>query len=141
MKQFYDTLIIKTSGPELINVTERVLSKVKESTIKSGLLNLSILHTSASLLIQENTSREVLQDLLNFYDNIAPKNRNYFHNLEGQDDMPAHIKSSLTNTTLSLSILENNLVLGQWQGVFLFEHRFAPHSRQILVHMLGQTDY
>ncbi|MEE2774842.1 MAG: secondary thiamine-phosphate synthase enzyme YjbQ [Pseudomonadota bacterium] len=139
MLQFFNKLIIKTNGPELINISEQILLKVKESKVKSGLVNLSLMHTSASLLIQEDASPDVLKDLLDFYEIIAPMDQSYRHNAEGRDDMPAHIKSSLTNSSLCISISESNLLLGRWQGIFLFEHRLAPHTREVVVHIIGQN--
>jgi len=104
-------------------------------------LNISILHTSASLLIQENADDDVQKDLLNFYDKLAPMDNDlYIHNTEGKDDMPAHIKSSLTNSNLTLSIKNNKLALGVWQGIYLFEHRTEIQLRKIFLHILGDIN-
>ena len=112
---------------------------VENSGIKFGILNLSILHTSASLIIQENVSKDVLIDLENFFNKLVPMNENlYSHILEGKDDMPAHIKSSLTNNQISLSIKNGDLLLGTWQGIYLFEHRLEPHTRVLIHHFLGE---
>lgn len=138
MQQFFKKLTIETHGQQLIEISNDITSLVKESNIVQGIVNLSILHTSASLLIQENASHDVLTDLLNFFDGIAPMDTAlYKHNAEGKDDMPAHIKSALTNTQLTLSIQDQQLTLGTWQGIFLFEHRLQAHSRKVLVHILG----
>ena len=102
------------------------------------IINLSIQHTSASLIIQENADPDVQLDLLNFFDKIAPmKNNLYIHNAEGKDDMPAHIKSAITNNQISLSIKDQKLLLGTWQGIYLFEHRLNPQSRIIIHHFIG----
>ena len=138
MKQLLNDIEFATSGLRLIEITDQIVSFCNHSNIKNGILNLTVMHTSASLIIQENASSEVLHDLLKFYDQLAPMNKNlYAHSAEGRDDMPAHIKSSLTNTNLTLSIQESTLALGTWQGIFLFEHRINPHKRTILAHILG----
>jgi secondary thiamine-phosphate synthase enzyme len=130
---------INTEGQRLINVSGEIKRFVDLSGIELGLLNICILHTSASLVLQENASRDVLKDLLNFYDKIVPMNEKlYYHSLEGKDDMPAHIKTTLTNTNLTLSIVNGKLKLGIWQGVFLFEHRLENHSRSIFCHIIGE---
>ena len=102
------------------------------------MVNLSILHTSASLTIQENASKEVLSDISAFLNNLAPKTANYLHNVEGPDDMPAHLKTLVTNTNLTLSVISNKLVLGVWQGIYLCEWRTRAHNRSIIVHLLGE---
>ena len=137
MKQVFDTLKFKTSGKQLINITNDINHFVHESLVSDGLLNLSILHTSASLLIQENADETVLFDLLNFFNNIT-KNTKYLHDSEGQDDMPAHIRSTLTQSNLSLSINKKNIVLGIWQGIFLFEHRVESKIRSVFAHIIGR---
>jgi secondary thiamine-phosphate synthase enzyme len=137
--QFFDELNVKTNGNKLIKITDRVFQFVDGSKISNGILNISILHTSASLLIQENADDDVQKDLLNFYDKLAPMDNDlYIHNTEGKDDMPAHIKSSLTNSNLTLSIKNNKLALGVWQGIYLFEHRIDQQLRKIFLHILGQ---
>ena len=139
MKQKFLELKVDTSGQKLVDISNRIENFVKDSKIINGLLNLSILHTSASLIIQENASKEVLIDLENFFNNLVPMNENlYFHTLEGKDDMPAHIKTVLTNTNLSLSVIENTLKMGTWQGIYLFEHRIERHVRSVFCHILGE---
>ena len=137
--QLFDELNIKTNGNKLIKITDKVSQFVDGSKISNGILNISILHTSASLLIQENADDDVQKDLLNFYDKLAPMDNDlYIHNTEGKDDMPAHIKSSLTNSNLTLSIKNNKLALGVWQGIYLFEHRINQQLRKIFLHILGE---
>jgi secondary thiamine-phosphate synthase enzyme len=137
--QFFDELNIKTNGNKLIKITDKILQFVNHSKISNGLLNISILHTSASLIVQENADDDVQKDLLNFYDKLAPMdNEMYIHNTEGKDDMPAHIKSSLTNSNLTLSVRNSKLILGTWQGIYLFEHRIEQQIRKVFLHLLGE---
>ena len=137
--QYFDELSIKTNGNKLIKITEKILNFVDRSEISNGIINISILHTSASLIIQENADDDVQKDILNFYDKLVPMEENlYIHNTEGKDDMPAHIKSTLTNSNLTLSIKNNKLILGTWQGVYLFEHRIEQQIRKIFLHLLGE---
>ena len=139
MIQKFLEINIDTEGQRLINISKKIDNFVEKSKITYGILNLSILHTSASLIIQENASKDVLIDLENFFNKLVPMNDSlYLHTLEGKDDMPAHIKSSLTNTNLSLSIIENTLKLGKWQGIYLFEHRIEKHLRSIFCHIIGE---
>ena len=139
MIQKFLEIKIETNGQNLINISQDIEKFVENSGIKCGILNLSILHTSASLIIQENVSKDVLIDLENFFNKLVPMNENlYSHILEGKDDMPAHIKTALTNTNLTLSIIENNLKIGIWQGIYLFEHRIEKHVRSIFCHMIGE---
>ena len=139
MIQKFLEIKIETNGQNLINISQEIEKFVENSGIKFGILNLSILHTSASLIIQENVSKDVLIDLENFFNKLVPMNENlYSHILEGKDDMPAHIKTALTNTNLTLSIIENNLKIGIWQGIYLFEHRIEKHVRSIFCHMIGE---
>ena len=136
--QFFKNIKIKTNGQQLIDVTPKIIDFVEGSLINKGILNLSILHTSASLIVQENADPDVQKDLLNFFNNIAPMETNlYIHKSEGKDDMPAHIKTALTNTHLSLSIRSKKLILGTWQGIYLFEHRLNTQNRTILAHIFG----
>ena len=137
MKQKINTLKIKTKGQGLYEFTSNILKYVSEAKIKNGLLTLYLKHTSCSLLIQENADSDVKKDLLTFFSKIAPENENYIHKSEGPDDMPAHIKSSLTQTNLSIPIENYQIVLGTWQGVYLFEHRKSPHTRIIKMHLIG----
>ena len=139
MIQKFFEIKIETSGQNLINISIEIEKFVKNSGIINGLINLSILHTSASLIIQENASKDVLIDLENFFNKLVPMNENfYLHKLEGKDDMPAHIKTALTNTNLSLSIIGSKLKLGNWQGIYLFEHRIERHLRTVFCHIIGE---
>ena len=137
MKQYYEIIEILTRGIKLYDISERITDWIKYKNVNSGLLNISILHTSASILLQENADPDVLEDLKNFYNKIAPFDFNYIHSSEGQDDMPAHIKTSLTNTNITLSIIDKKIILGNWQGIFLFEHRTADKKRKINLHYIG----
>ena len=138
MIQAFEDLNIRTNGQKLIEITNKVLNFVNKSKVSNGIINLSILHTSASLIVQENVDPDVQKDLLTFFDKIAPMNPNlYVHGCEGKDDMPAHIKTALTCTHLSLSIKSKNLILGNWQGIFLFEHRINTQNRTIQAHIIG----
>ena len=137
MKQFFEELEFNTNGINLYDLSNKILEWVKPIKIKNGLLNISILHTSASLLIQENADKDVLLDLIKYYNSIVPFKDKYKHSFEGIDDMPAHIKSSLTNNQINLSIKDGNLILGTWQGLYLFEHRLNSQERKIVFHFLG----
>ena len=139
MKQKFYNLQIKTNGQKLYEFTNQTIQWIKQNAFKNGILNLSILHTSASLIIQENADPDVQTDLINYFDQLAPMdNKLYRHTIEGKDDMPAHIKSALTNNQISLSIKENELLLGTWQGIYLFEHRLDPAKRTIVHHFVGE---
>ena len=138
LSQCIGSLSINTSGPKLIEITDNVNKWIKANNCSNGLLNLFIMHTSASLIIQENADPDVLSDILEYFSKAVPTNIPYKHKTEGIDDMPAHIKSSITNTTLSLSVQRSKLVLGIWQGIYLFEHRFQVHTRKINLHYLGE---
>jgi len=139
MNQIFHEVIIKTNGPGLYDFTEHTQDFVNKNKLINGILNLNILHTSASLTIQENADPDVLYDLNNFFKKLAPMdNKLYKHTTEGKDDMPAHIKSALTNCNLTLSIKENKIVLGTWQGLYLFEHRLEKHTRKISHHFIGK---
>ena len=138
MKQKFFNLQINTNGQKLYEFTNQTIKWIQENQFKNGILNLSILHTSASLIIQENADPDVQTDLVNYFDQLAPMdNKLYLHTAEGKDDMPAHIKSTLTNNQISLSIKENELLLGTWQGIYLFEHRLKSHKRTIVHHYIG----
>ncbi len=130
-------LELKTTGKGFIEITDNLKSFLKVSKITNGYMNISILHTSASLLIQENADKTVQEDLKKFFDKICPEHNNYHHNSEGRDDMPAHLKSALLQTNLSISVLNNKIILGIWQGVYLFEHRISNQIRKVLVHLMG----
>ena len=139
IQEFYN-LQINTNGQKLYEFTNQTIQWIKENKFRDGILNLSIQHTSASLIVQENADPDVQKDLLNYFDNIAPMdNKLYNHTTEGKDDMPAHIKSALTNNQISLSIKSSELLLGTWQGIYLFEHRLSPQKRTIIHHFFGQT--
>ena len=139
MKQKFYNLKINTDGQKLYEFTKQTIQWIKQNEFKNGMLNLSILHTSASLIIQENADPDVQEDLINYFDQLAPMdNKLYKHTIEGKDDMPAHIKSTLTNNQISLSIKENELLLGTWQGIYLFEHRLDPAIRTIVHHFVGE---
>ncbi len=137
MKQKFFNLQINTNGQKLYEFTNQTIKWIQENQFKNGILNLSILHTSASLIIQENADPDVQTDLVNYFDQLAPMdNKLYLHTAEGKDDMPAHIKSALTNNQISLSIKENELLLGTWQGIYLFEHRLDPAKRIVVHHFV-----
>jgi len=139
MKQFFHEVIIKTNGSGLYNFTEQTQDFVNKNKLLNGILNLNILHTSASLTIQENADPDVLHDLNNFFKQLVPMdNKLYKHTAEGKDDMPAHIKSALTSSHLTLSVRESKIVLGTWQGLYLFEHRLESHIRKIAHHFIGK---
>ena len=137
MIQLYKSIQINTKGIDLYEYSEEVINWVYNERITNGLLNISILHTSASILLQENADSDVLEDLKNFYKKIVPFNSNYLHNAEGKDDMPAHIKTSLTNTNITISIIEKKIITGFWQGFYLFEHRLENKTRNIQLHFIG----
>ena len=137
MQIFYE-LTVNTKGQGLYDFTKETIDWVKKQKIHSGILNLNILHTSASLTIQENADPDVLYDIKNFFDKLVPMNNNlYKHTTEGIDDMPAHLKTMLTNTQLTLSVKNKKLILGTWQGLYLFEHRLENQNRTISYHLMG----
>ena len=137
MQVFYK-FTFKTKGQGLYNFTKETIDWVKRQKIQNGILNLNILHTSASLTIQENADPNVLHDIKIFFDKLVPMNNDsYKHNTEGIDDMPAHLKTMLTNTQLTLSVKNRDLILGTWQGVYLFEHRLENQERTISYHLMG----
>ena len=139
MRQDFFDLIIKTKGQNLYEFTHKTIDWIKEKNFNNGVLNLSIQHTSASLIVQENADPDVQTDLLNYFDKMVPMdNKSYIHTTEGEDDMPAHIKSSLTNNQISLSIKNKQLLLGTWQGLYLFEHRIKNQERKIIHHFIGE---
>jgi len=138
MRQEFFNLEIKTNGQKLYEFTKKTYNWIKESNFNNGIINLSIQHTSASLIIQENADPDVQTDLINYFDKLVPmENKFYSHTTEGKDDMPAHIKSTLTNNQISLSIKNCSLLLGTWQGIYLFEHRIEPQNRKIIHHFIG----
>ena len=138
MIQKFFTLEVKTNGQKLYEFTQNTIDWINKYNFKNGIINLSIQHTSASLIVQENADPDVQKDLLNHFNKLAPMDKNlYIHNSEGEDDMPAHIKSALTNNQISLSIKNNELLLGTWQGLYLFEHRLEQQTRTLSHHVIG----
>ena len=139
MIQKFFNLEITTSGQKLYNFTDKTEEWVKQNQFSNGILNLSIQHTSASLIVQENADPDVQTDLINYFDKLVPMDgKSYIHTAEGKDDMPAHIKSSLTNNQISLSVKDSQILLGTWQGIYLFEHRLKPTKRIIIHHFIGE---
>ena len=137
MNQAIDTVVVSTSGAGLIDITPQVRAFVAGQPVQVGLLTVFCRHTSASLVIQENADPDVLRDLQSFFRKIVPEGAGYRHNDEGPDDMPAHIRSALTQTSLSIPVANGRLVLGTWQAIYLFEHRAAPHRREVVLHLIG----
>jgi len=139
VKQIFYELVLKTKGLGLYDFTEQAKKFVDKNKLSNGILNLNILHTSASLIIQENADPDVLDDLNIFFKKLVPMNNKlYKHIVEGKDDMPAHIKSALTNSHLTLSVKDKKIILGTWQGLYLFEHRIENQTRKISCHFVGQ---
>ena len=138
MQQIFEEIKINTEGQGFYNFTENTLDWINKQKIKNGILNINILHTSASLVIQENADPDVLHDLKNFFHKLVPMDQKlYKHTTEGKDDMPAHIKSALTNNQLTLSLKNKKLILGTWQGLYLFEHRLENQTRILSHHLIG----
>ena len=138
MRQEFFNLKLNTNGQSLYEFTSQTSKWVKDNEFNNGIINISIQHTSASLIIQENADPDVKIDLINFFNKLVPMDNSlYTHTTEGIDDMPAHIKSALTNNQISLSIKKNELLLGIWQGLYLFEHRIEKQNRSIVLHYLG----
>ena len=138
MIQKFFNLVVNTSGQRLYEITDKTIEWIEKNNFTNGMLNMSIQHTSASLIVQENADPDVQKDLINYFDKLVPMNEKlYIHSSEGKDDMPAHIKSTLTNNQISLSIKESKLILGTWQGIYLFEHRLDSHKRTIVHHYIG----
>ena len=139
MKQIFHEIIINTEGSGLYDFTEQTKFFVNKNKLTNGILNINILHTSASLTIQENADPNVLHDLNSFFKKLVPMNNKFYkHTTEGKDDMPAHIKAALTNCHLTLSVKQNEIILGTWQGLYLFEHRLESHTRKISHHFIGE---
>ena len=138
MIQKFFNLVVNTSGQRLYEITEKTIKWIEKNNFNDGMLNMSIQHTSASLIVQENADPDVQKDLINYFNKLVPMNKKlYIHSSEGKDDMPAHIKSALTNNQISLSIKDSKLILGTWQGIYLFEHRLNDHKRTIVHHYIG----
>jgi len=138
MRQEHGELVVTTNGQGLVLITGQVRHWVDATGIASGLLTLFCRHTSASLLVQENASEAARDDLERYFRQIAPESDRYAHDEEGPDDMPAHLRTALTNTSLSIPVIGHRPVLGTWQGIYLFEHRRAAHRRRIAVHLIGE---
>ncbi len=138
MRQEFFNYQVNTNGQQLYEFTSEIVQWVNKNKFKNGILNLNIQHTSASLIVQENADPDVQTDLVNYFNKLVPMDKSlYIHTTEGKDDMPAHIKSSLTNNQITLSIKNSKIILGTWQGLYLFEHRLDPQRRKILFHFLG----
>ena len=138
MRQEFLNLEMNTNGQNLYEFTNQTNKWIKDNKFNNGIINISIQHTSASLIIQENADTDVQIDLLNFFNKLVPMDNSlYVHTTEGIDDMPAHIKSALTNNQISLSVKNTELLLGAWQGLYLFEHRIEKQNRLIVLHYLG----
>lgn len=139
MQQFIQTIEVKAQGRRLYDITPQVISWASQQGLATGLLTLYIQHTSASLLVNENYDRDVLVDMEAFFNRLVPDGDSLFiHTVEGLDDMPAHVRTALTQTSLSIPLMNNQLVLGQWQGIFLFEHRHLPATRRVVMHLIGE---
>jgi len=138
MQQLSNKINVKTSGRRLYDITPQVLTWARNSSLSAGLLTLYVQHTSASILINENYDSDVLVDMESFFAQLVPDGDQLFiHTSEGPDDMPAHVRSALTQTSISIPFVEGKVALGTWQGIFLYEHRLAPHSRNVLLHLIA----
>ena len=137
MKQAHHSIRIATRGPGLYAVTDAVVDFVRGAGIASGLLTCFVRHTSASLLVQENADPDVCRDLQDFFAWLAKSGPRFRHTAEGPDDMPSHIRSALTQTSIGIPLANGTLALGTWQGLYLFEHRDAPHTREVMLHLIG----
>ena len=138
MKQEFFNYQIDTNGQKFYEFTNEVIDWIKKNKFNNGIVNLSILHTSASLIVQENADPDVKNDLINFFDKLVPMDNSFYtHTTEGKDDMPAHIKSSLMNNQITLSVKDGIILFGTWQGLYLFEHRLNYQSRKIIFHFIG----
>lgn len=139
MRQEHHSIRIRTTGPKLYEFTNEVVRWLKDTGIERGLLTVFVRHTSASLVIQENADPDVQRDLTAFFRRLVPDGDSLFvHTIEGPDDMPAHVKAALTPVSLSIPVQRGMPVLGTWQGIYLFEHRHAPHTRTIALHVIGE---
>jgi secondary thiamine-phosphate synthase enzyme len=139
MRQATRTLTIPTRGQGLYSITREVAAWVSEQKMRTGLLTVFVQHTSASLMIQENADPDVIRDLNEFFRRLVREDEPWYrHTIEGPDDMPAHIRSALTQTSLGIPLINSHLALGTWQGIYLFEHRAAPHRRTVALHLAGE---
>ena len=139
MQQLSHKITLRTNGRRLYDITPQVIAWAKESTLKTGLLTLYVQHTSASILINENYDSDVLVDMESFFARLVPDGDKLFiHTSEGPDDMPAHVRSALTQTSISIPFVDGKVALGMWQGIFLYEHRLAPHTRNVLLHLIAE---
>jgi len=139
MRQALSRISVVTRGKALHEITREVRSFVAGEGLATGLLTLFCRHTSASLLVQENADPDVRADLLSYFERTAPEDPGrYVHDSEGPDDMPAHLRAALTQTQISIPVIEGKMVLGTWQGIYLFEHRRAPHRRDVVAHLIGE---
>ena len=139
MKQFTHWMQVPTRGKGLYPITTEIADWTKKQGLRTGLLTIFIQHTSASLTIQENADPDVTRDIAEFFERLAPENAPFYkHTTEGPDDMPAHIRAALTSTQLTIPLMNGALALGTWQGIYLFEHRRAPHRRTVVLHLVGE---
>jgi secondary thiamine-phosphate synthase enzyme len=139
MQQAQGSLTFKTDGPGLSDITVDIAGWLRQQGVTTGLLSIFIRHTSASLMIQENADDRVMQDMEAFFKKLVPEGHDlYSHSAEGLDDMPAHIKSALTQTSLTIPVSQGRMMLGTWQGIYLFEHRTRPKQREITLHLSGE---
>ena len=138
MKQIIEKISFSSQASSILDITDKIIEFIKLNNLDTGLVNLSILHTSCSLMVQENADKSVLMDIIDYLNKIAPENQDYFHNTEGSDDMPAHLKTLITQTNITLSLKNKNLILGTWQGIFLIEHRKQNKIRDVMFHFLGE---
>ncbi|MGO9838797.1 MAG: secondary thiamine-phosphate synthase enzyme YjbQ [Polyangiaceae bacterium] len=138
MKQHQKTLSVATAGRGFVDVTREVRAVVAASWIATGLCTIFVRHTSASLVIQENADPAVLRDLAAWMERLAPEDAAYEHDAEGPDDMPSHLRSAVTRSSESVPVAKGDLVLGTWQAIYVWEHRTAPHGRQLIVHVMGE---
>jgi secondary thiamine-phosphate synthase enzyme len=137
MPHYQQLLKVQTNGKTLHKITSKVAAVVANSGIQTGMCNLFLRHTSASLIIQENADPDVLKDLANFLAKLVPEGNDYIHDTEGPDDMPAHIRTALTHTSEYIPIANGQLLLGTWQGIYIWEHRQYGHTRELVVHVMG----
>ena len=139
MQQLTHKITLRTNGRRLYDITPQVIAWAKESTLKTGLLTLYVQHTSASILINENYDSDVLVDMESFFARlVSDGDKLFIHTSEGPDDMPAHVRSALTQTSISIPFVDGKVALGMWQGIFLYEHRLAPHTRNVLLHLIAE---